>query len=95
MARDEHAPTTRFSWRSAIVVAVMVLIGTPLSQFHFRSGKVAAEVLVTLLVGLLFMISSEILFILGKGGFVGDWIAALGINALFALGGVVLLRQRR
>ncbi|MFI5399802.1 MAG: LptF/LptG family permease [SAR324 cluster bacterium] len=81
----------------AVVTApwVMVLIGTPLSQFHFRSGKVAAEVLVTLLVGLVFMISSEILFILGKGGFVDDWIAALGINVLFALGGLVLLRLRR
>ncbi|MFI5399697.1 MAG: LptF/LptG family permease [SAR324 cluster bacterium] len=81
----------------AVITApwVMVLIGTPLSQFHFRSGKVAAEVLVTLLVGLVFMISSEILFILGKGGFVNDWIAALAINVLFALAGLFLLRQRR
>jgi lipopolysaccharide export system permease protein len=74
---------------------VMVLIGTPLSQFHFRGGKVAGEVLVTLLVGLVFMISSEILFILGKGGFVDNWSAVLGIEGLFALAGLVLMRLRR
>ncbi len=74
---------------------VMVLIGTPLSQFHFRGGRVAGEVLVTLLVGLVFMISSEILFILGKGGFLPGWIAALGVNVAFAGVGLALLRFQR
>jgi lipopolysaccharide export system permease protein len=81
----------------AVVAAplVMVLIGTPLSQFHFRGGKVAGEVLITLLVGLVFMISSEILFILGKGGLLNNWIADFGVDGLFALAGLVLMRLRR
>lgn len=74
---------------------VMVLIGTPLSQFHFRGGRVAGEVLVTLLVGLVFMISSEILFILGKGGFLPPAVAALGVNVAFAGIGLSLFRLQR
>jgi lipopolysaccharide export system permease protein len=81
----------------AVVTAplVMVLIGTPLSQFHFRGGRVASEVLVTLLVGLVFMIASEILFILGKGGFLPPYVAALGVNAVFAGIGLGLFRFQR
>lgn len=81
----------------AVVTAplVMVLIGTPLSQFHFRGGRVAGEVLITLLVGLVFMIGSEILFILAKGGILPLWIGALGVNAAFALGALVLFRVHR
>ena len=81
----------------AVVTApiVMVLIGTPLSQFHFRGGRVAGEVLVTLLVGLVFMIGSEIFFILGKGGFLSPWMAALGVNLAFALVGLLLFRLHR
>ena len=81
----------------AVVTAplVMVLIGTPLSQFNYRGGKVAGEVLVTLLVGLVFMITSEILFILGKGAILPDWLAALGVNGVFAIAGLAMLRLRR
>jgi len=99
--KSRSQPTETFELemlrKLAVVTAplVMVLIGTPLSQFHFRGGKVAGEILVTLLVGLVFMISSEILFILGKGGFLNDWIAALAVNLLFAAAGLFLFRQRR
>ncbi|HUJ73696.1 MAG TPA: LptF/LptG family permease [bacterium] len=74
---------------------VMVLIGTPLSQFHFRRGRVAGEVLLTLLVGLVFLISSETLFILAKGGFVQPVLGALAVHGLFALLGLGLLRWTR
>jgi lipopolysaccharide export LptBFGC system permease protein LptF len=86
-----------FFRKFAVITAplVMVLIGTPLSQFNFRGGKVAGEVLITLLVGLVFMISSEILFILGKAGIITDWVAALGVNGMFAAAGLVLFRLRR
>jgi lipopolysaccharide export LptBFGC system permease protein LptF len=72
----------------------MVLLGTPLSQFHFRGGRVAGEVLVTLLVGLVFMIGSETLFILAKGGFLPLWIGALGVNLVFAAVGLYLFRMK-
>jgi lipopolysaccharide export system permease protein len=74
---------------------VMVLIGAPLSQFHFRGGRVAGEVLVTLLVGLVFMLSSEIFFILAKGGLLYPWVGALGVNLAFAAVGFGLFRLSR
>jgi LPS export ABC transporter permease LptG len=74
---------------------VMVLIGTPLSQFHFRRAKVAAELVITLLTGLVFMVGTQILYILGKGGFVAPLPAALGVNAVFLALALGLLRLSR
>jgi lipopolysaccharide export LptBFGC system permease protein LptF len=74
---------------------IMVLIGTPLSQFHFRRAKVAAEMVVTLLTGLVFMVGSQILYILGKGGFVDPATAAFGANAGFIVLALALLRMSR
>ncbi len=75
--------------------AVMVLIGTPLSLFHFRRGRASAEVMVILVVGLVFMIGSEIFFILGKGGFLPALLSATGMNGVFALLGLGLLSFSR
>ena len=58
-------------------------------------GPVVATAVVTLLVGLVFMISSEILFILGKGGFLPPAVAALGVNVAFAGIGLSLFRLQR
>lgn len=74
---------------------VMVLIGAPLSQFHFRRAKVAAELVITLLTGLVFMVGNQILYILGKGGFIASLPAALGVNAVFLAVALGLLRLSR
>lgn len=74
---------------------VMVLIGTPLSQFHFRRARVAGELVITLLTGLVFMVGSQILYILGKGGFVGPATAAWSVNVAFLLLALGLLRLSR
>jgi LPS export ABC transporter permease LptG len=81
----------------AAVVApfLMVLIGTPLSQFHFRRARVAGELAITLLTGLLFMVGTQILYTLGKGGFVGPALSAWSINVAFALLAAGLLRMAR
>ncbi len=74
---------------------VMVLIGTPLSQFHFRRARAAGELVITLLTGLVFMVGTQILYILGKGGFVGPAPAAWSINGVFLLLALGLLRMSR
>lgn len=100
--RDSQGQRVDVYWmesfqKLAIVVApfVMVIIGTPLSQFHFRRARVAGEMVVTLLTGLVFMVATQILYILGKGGFISPIPAALSVNLVFGLLGLALLRMAR
>ena len=73
----------------------LVLVGIPLSQYHFRRGRVSAEILLTLLLGLIFMIGTQITFLLGRGGFVPPLWSAGSINLLFFLVGCILLLRTR
>jgi lipopolysaccharide export system permease protein len=74
---------------------VMVLVGAPLSQFHYRTARVAGEVVVTIFGGIVYWISNETFLILGKGGLVHPFLAAWGANLLFVLLAVVLLARSR
>jgi LPS export ABC transporter permease LptG len=81
----------------ALVVApfVMVLIGAPLSQFHFRRARAAGEIAITVLIGLIFMIGNEIFFILGRGEVLSPLAAAWSGNVIFATLGLALFRLAR
>ena len=74
---------------------VMVLVGAPLAQLQVRKGRVAGELAVTVLVGIVFLICNEIFLIFGRGGFFPPLISAWGANLLFgSIAGVLLLRVR-
>jgi lipopolysaccharide export system permease protein len=74
---------------------VLVWFGTPLAQGHFRRGRASGEIMVGILGGLLFMTATEIVFTLGKGGFLAPIVAAWAVNAVyFALGFALLWRVR-
>jgi lipopolysaccharide export system permease protein len=74
---------------------VMVLLGTPLSQGHFRRGRVTVDVLITITMGLVFMIGTEIFHILGRGGIVPVWPSVWATNIIVALLGIGLMRLSR
>ena len=74
---------------------VLAWFGTPLAQSHFRRGRASGEILVGILGGLLFMIATEIVFTLGKGGFLAPLVATWSVNAAyFALGCALMWRLR-
>jgi lipopolysaccharide export system permease protein len=74
---------------------VLVWFGTPLAQAHFRRGRASGEIMVGILGGLLFLIATEIVFTLGKGGFLAPFIAAWAVNAVYVVfGGALLWRVR-
>jgi lipopolysaccharide export system permease protein len=67
----------------------------PLAQAHFRRGRASGEMMVGILGGLLFLLTSEILFTLGKGGFLAPLVAAWSVNIAFvALGCILMIRVR-
>jgi len=74
---------------------ILVWFGTPLAQTHHRRGRASGEILLGILGGLFFLVSSEILFTLGKGGFLHPLIAAWGVNLAFAAFGTLLFWWRR
>ena len=74
---------------------VMVLVGAPLAQFQVRKGRVAGELAVTVLVGIVFLICNEIFLILGRGGLFHPLISAWGANLLFGSIAIVLLVRTR
>ena len=73
----------------------LVWFGTPLAQGHFRRGRASGEILVGILGGLLFMIATETVFTLGKGGFLTPLLATWSVNVVFfALGCAMVWRVR-
>ena len=74
---------------------VMVLVGAPLAQLQVRKGRVAGELAVTVLVGIVFLICNEIFLILGRGGLFHPLISAWGANLLFGSIAIVLLLRTR
>ncbi len=67
----------------------------PLSQAFFRRGQASGEIMIGLLGGLLFLIATETLFTLGKGGFLHPVLAAWSANlAYLVLGSILLWRVR-
>lgn len=74
---------------------LMVLVGAPLSQFHFRRGRVAGEIMLSILIGIAYWLSNEILTILGKGGLLAPAVAVWTVPGLYLLLGAVLLIRTR
>jgi len=74
---------------------LMVLVGLPLSQFHFRTIRGASAIVITVLIGLVYMVGTQILYILGKGGVLSPLVATWSSNLAFALLGLALLRLAR
>jgi lipopolysaccharide export system permease protein len=73
----------------------LVWFGTPLSQVFFRRGRASGEIMIGILGGLLFLIATEILFTLGRGGFLPPVLAAWSVNGVFVgLGGLLMWRLR-
>jgi lipopolysaccharide export system permease protein len=73
----------------------LVWFGTPLAQSHFRRGRASGEIMVGILGGLLFLTATEIVFTLGKGGYLPPLVAAWAVNVAYvALGGLLFWRAR-
>jgi LPS export ABC transporter permease LptG len=74
---------------------VLVWFGAPLSQAYLRRGRASGDVVFGILGGLLFLIATEILYTLGKGGYLHPLLATWSVNAMFfALGGLLMRRIR-
>ncbi|MDH4247359.1 MAG: LptF/LptG family permease [Deltaproteobacteria bacterium] len=74
---------------------ILVWFGAPLSQAHHRKGKASGDLMISILGGLVFMITTEIMFTLGKGGFLSPLLATWSVNTAFlALGALLMLRPR-
>jgi len=74
---------------------LMVLVGAPLSQFHFRRGKVSGEVVLSILAGVVFWLGNEIFFVLGKGEFLPPVVSAWGVNGAYLALGLTLIYRTR
>jgi len=68
----------------------LVWFGTPLAQSHYRRGRASGEILVGILGGLLFMTANEIVFTLGKGGFLAPIVATWSVNVVYFMLGCAL-----
>jgi lipopolysaccharide export system permease protein len=89
----------RLEWyqKAAAMFAPFALVwfGTPLAQGHFRGGRASGEIMVGILGGLLFLIATQIVFTLGKGGYLSPFIAAWAVNGVYvALGCALMWRVR-
>ena len=73
----------------------LVWFGTPLSQAYFRKGRASGEIMLGILGGLLFLIAGEIVFTLGKGGYLSPLVAAWAVNAAYVVLGCVLVWRVR
>lgn len=74
---------------------VLVWFGAPLSQAYFRQGRASGEIMVGILGGLLFLIATETVFTLGRGGFLPPLAAAWSVNAAYiVLGSALFWRVR-
>jgi len=97
--RDAKVVVYLLEWyqKTAVLFAplIMVLVGAPLSQFHIRKGRVAAELIITILAGVVFWIGNEIVLIFGKSGALPPYLAAWAANLVFLMIGVALLRRVR
>lgn len=72
---------------------VLVWFGMPLSQAYFRKGQASGEIIIGLLGGLFFLVATEIVFTLGKGGFLPPILSAWLVNLVYlGLGGILLWR---
>ncbi|HKJ00738.1 MAG TPA: LptF/LptG family permease [bacterium] len=73
----------------------LVWFGTPLAQGHFRRGRASGEIMVGILGGLLFLIATEIVFTLGKGGYLSPLLGAWAVNGAYVVLGCALMWRVR
>jgi len=72
---------------------VMGLLGVAMAQSSPRRGRVGLETSVTVLLGVMFWLTSEISFLLGKGELVPVWISVWGPALLFLSLALVMYRR--
>ena len=70
---------------SPFTLFLMMLIGVVLTQSGRARSRTSSEVVLSVLVGLSYWVTSEIAFVLAKGGGVSPFIGAWGINLLVLL----------
>ncbi|MDH5752071.1 MAG: LptF/LptG family permease [Deltaproteobacteria bacterium] len=98
-SQDRRTNMYMVSWyqKMAALCAPLVLVffGAPLSQAHHRKGRASGELMVSILGGLLFLIATEIMLTLGRGGFLAPFVATWSVNLAFlAMSGVLFMRVR-
>ena len=74
-------------------LAVMALLGMALVQSSPRRGRVGLEASMTILLGVLFWLTAEIFFLLGKGEVIPPIAATWLAHGAFGLVGLVLYRR--
>lgn len=98
-SRGQRVELYELEWyqKTAALFAPFVLVwfGTPLSQAYFRRGRASGEIMVGILGGLLFLIATEIVFTLGRGGFLPPLVAAWSVNVAYVLLGSALIWRVR
>ena len=74
-------------------LGVMALIGIALVQSSPRRGRVGLEASMTILLGVMFWLVTEIAFLLGKGELISPALAVWAPNAFFLVVGLILYRR--
>ncbi len=98
-SRDQPTAALHFAWHQklAALVApfVMVLLGAPLSQFTSRAGRTEMSFIIIIVLGVMYVMGTEILFLLGEGLLLSPIVATWGANVIAALLGTALLLRSR
>ena len=74
-------------------LGVMALLGIALVQSSPRRGRMGLEASMTILLGVMFWLASEISFLLGKGELLPPFAAAWAPNGLFLIFGLILYQR--
>lgn len=73
----------------------LVWFAMPLAQAYHRRGRASGEIMVGILGGLFFLIATQIVFTLGKGGYLSPFVAAWAVNGVYiVLGSALMWRVR-
>lgn len=101
LAESRAQPTAalRFAWHQKLAALaapfVMVLLGAPLSQLTSRAGRTELSFVIIIVLGVMYVMGTEILFLLGQGLLLSPIVATWSANAIAAaLGTALLLRSR-
>lgn len=100
-ADQKGAPTgaLRFAWHQKFAAAaapfLMVLIAAPLAQIGSRSGRMELNLIVIVIIGIVFIIGNETIFLLGRELQLPALLMAWAVNALTLLMGYLLLTRSR
>ena len=68
----------------------LAIFAAPLAQSHFRKSGASLDVMICVLGGLVFLVSTEIMMALGRGGYVPALVATWTVNAVFLALGLFL-----